>query len=379
MPMYFNQLAAKSVLLIGLTLGMVGCSRTPDPQDDIPLFKTFIAENIDKVSDDPYISSTVKPGDKMYEFLVGLQHGMVHKETYEPLIQNGDSESKLWYARLSMYDTPIVGQVYKWISEAMLEGNPYAALELSEQGEFCNVYGKDSASNSLLNMMGADTSYTSDVCSEKYFTKAVKGFEKLAAEGDLRAQYFLLKQKHWDKSKETRADYIHEIIRFAEAHYYQPLMDYVDTILYYSKETKRKMSNSKEQYDLAIQLLTIASNNNYIPAIESLINIAPKLEKDATLYLNLLRLGSPEYYASRFYKFEDEYSEKDKVCFAFAYEKITGSDTKFFIWLNNESQKFRRQGILEERTDCSLKKATDAMVYIDGFTSRDDWRDRGGS
>ncbi|EIA1590808.1 sel1 repeat family protein, partial [Vibrio parahaemolyticus] len=104
--MYFNQLAAKSLLLIGLTLGMVGCSRAPDPQDDIPLFKTFIVENIDKVSDDPYISSTVKPGDKMYELLVELQHGMVHKETYEPLIQNGDSESKLWYARLSMYDTP---------------------------------------------------------------------------------------------------------------------------------------------------------------------------------------------------------------------------------------------------------------------------------
>lgn len=364
--MYFNQLAAKSLLLIGLTLGMVGCSRAPDPQDDIPLFKTFIVENIDKVSDDPYISSTVKPGDKMYELLVELQHGMVHKETYEPLIQNGDSESKLWYARLSMYDTPIVGQVYKWIREAMLEGNPYAALELSEQGEFCHVYGKDSASNSLLNMMGADTSYTSDVCSEKYFTKAVKGFEKLAAEGDLRAQYFLLRQKHWDKSKETRADYIHEIIRFAEAHYYQPLMDYVGTILYRPDEDY--ISKTPELYSLATKLLTIASNNNYIPAIERLVHLNENINKDDPLYLKLLNLDSPYYYASRILYFEAEYNKKELYCFVFAHEQLTG-DSGYWIAVDDN--------IRNNPPVCAPKQPS-TMVYIDGFTSRDDWRDRGG-
>ncbi|EJG1086794.1 sel1 repeat family protein [Vibrio parahaemolyticus] len=362
--MYFNQLAAKSVLLIGLTLGMVGCSRTPDPQDDIPLFKTFIAENIDKVSDDPYISSTVKPGDKMYEFLVELQHGMVHKETYEPLIQNGDSESKLWYARLSMYDTPIVGQVYKWIREAMLEGNPYAALELSEQGEFCHVYGKDSASNSLLNMMGADTSYTSDVCSEKYFTKAVKGFEKLAAEGDLRAQYFLLKQKHWDKSKETRADYIHEIIRFAEAHYYQPLMDYVGTILYYSEETQKDVSNSQKQHELAIQLLTIASNNNYIPAINKLFQSTNDAKEKSKLVSRSILLGDVQMITYQFY--EAERHSTERYYYNLLIKELTGDYQTMNIDTPNESKllKERVKGFVED---------IHSSVYIDGFTDSSDW------
>ncbi|HFI9399411.1 TPA: sel1 repeat family protein [Vibrio parahaemolyticus] len=223
-------------------------------------------------------------------------------------------------------------------------------------------------------MMGSDTSYESKICSTENFAKAVEGFEKLAKQGDLLAQYFLLKQKEWDKSEETRADYIQEIIRFSEAHYYQPLMDYVETILYYSKEAQKDVSNTQEQYDLAVQLLTIASNNSYIPAIESLINVNSKLVKDAPLYMSLLKLGSPEYYASRFYTFENEYSEREKICFAFAYEKVTG-DSKFFIWLNDESQKLRQQGVLEEESECSFKK-TAAMVYIDGFTQREHWRDR---
>ncbi|EIA1590779.1 sel1 repeat family protein [Vibrio parahaemolyticus] len=248
----------------------------------------------------------------------------------------------------------------------MLEGNPYAALELSEQGEFCHVYGKDSASNSLLNMMGADTSYTSDVCSEKYFTKAVKGFEKLAAEGDLRAQYFLLRQKHWDKSKETRADYIHEIIRFAEAHYYQPLMDYVGTILYRPDEDY--ISKTPELYSLATKLLTIASNNNYIPAIERLVHLNENINKDDPLYLKLLNLDSPYYYASRILYFEAEYNKKELYCFVFAHEQLTG-DSGYWIAVDDN--------IRNNPPVCAPKQPS-TMVYIDGFTSRDDWRDRGG-
>ncbi|NMU70334.1 hypothetical protein HKA89_16370, partial [Vibrio parahaemolyticus] len=92
--MYFNQAIRKLAMLASLVLSVSGCA--PNPQDDIPLFKTFIAENIDKVSEDPYISSTVRPGDALYRFFVQLQHGRVKEEVYEPL-KSGDSESKLWY------------------------------------------------------------------------------------------------------------------------------------------------------------------------------------------------------------------------------------------------------------------------------------------
>ncbi|EGQ7809657.1 sel1 repeat family protein [Vibrio parahaemolyticus] len=372
--MFFNRIK-QSVVCVVLTLSVVGCSKAPDPQNDIPLFKAFIAENIDKMSDDPYISSTVKPGDKMYEFLVSLQHGSGGGTFLEPLLANNDPEAMLWEGRLSLPVMRLRGEAYRLIHEAMIAGNPYAALELSEGSESCTYYfGKNSTGNQLAEMAGLSTSSDSDICAKENFAKAVEGFEKLAKQGDLRAQYFLLKQKEWDKSEETRADYIREIIRFSEAHYYQPLMDYVETILYYSKEAQKDVSNTQEQYDLAVQLLTIASNNSYIPAIESLINVDSKLVKDAPLYMSLLKLGSPEYYASRFYTFENEYSEGEKICFAFAYEKVTG-DSKFFIWLNDESQKLRHQGVLEEGSECSFKK-TAAMVYIDEFTAREHWRDR---
>lgn len=48
--MFFNRIKSTLVCVV-LTLGVVACSKAPDPQNDIPLFKAFIAENIDKVSD----------------------------------------------------------------------------------------------------------------------------------------------------------------------------------------------------------------------------------------------------------------------------------------------------------------------------------------
>ncbi|MDG2640679.1 sel1 repeat family protein [Vibrio parahaemolyticus] len=361
--MFFNRVKRTLVCMV-LALGVVGCSKAPDPQNDIPLFKAFIAENIDKVSDDPYISSTVKPGDKMYEFLVELQHGMVRKETYEPMIEQGDSESKLWYARLSMYETPIVGQVYQWIKEAMLEGNPYAALELSEQGEFCETYGKGSASSKLLEMMGSDTSYESKICSTENFAKAVEGFEKLAKQGDLRAQYFLLKQKEWDKSEETRADYIQEIIRFSEAHYYQPLMDYVETILYYSKEAQKDVSNTQEQYDLAIQLLTVASNNNYIPAINQLFLSISDEEYKKELANKSITLGDTQMLVFQFYSVER--NSKEQYYYNLLFKELTGQYKSTRVETPNESSKVEAQAK-------AFAKTIHSSVYIDGFTDSGDW------
>ncbi|MDE1266213.1 sel1 repeat family protein, partial [Vibrio aestuarianus] len=72
MTLYLNRLV-RLVLLLSVMVGLVACK--PNPQDDIALFQSFITENVNKKSDDPYISSTVKPGDKMYEILVNIQHG----------------------------------------------------------------------------------------------------------------------------------------------------------------------------------------------------------------------------------------------------------------------------------------------------------------
>ncbi|HHC7366015.1 TPA: hypothetical protein ACN30O_004618 [Vibrio parahaemolyticus] len=89
---FFNRIKSTLVCVV-LTLGVVACSKAPDPQNDIPLFKAFIAENIDKVSDDLYISSAVKPGDKMYEFLKYVQPGSGRNLLIQSLVDDGDPEA----------------------------------------------------------------------------------------------------------------------------------------------------------------------------------------------------------------------------------------------------------------------------------------------
>ncbi|MCD1417034.1 hypothetical protein IOC51_23720 [Vibrio parahaemolyticus] len=94
--MFFNRVKQSVVL----TLILVGGSKAPDPQNDIPLFKAFIAENIDKVSDDPYTSSTVKPGDKLYDLILHVQHGRWDEdERWLDLIKQGNTQAMIWYGR----------------------------------------------------------------------------------------------------------------------------------------------------------------------------------------------------------------------------------------------------------------------------------------
>lgn len=66
------------VILLSLSINILtSCKeKAINPEDDIPLFKDFIEENIDKVADDPYISSTVRPENEMYEVLLKLQRGI---------------------------------------------------------------------------------------------------------------------------------------------------------------------------------------------------------------------------------------------------------------------------------------------------------------
>ncbi|HBN6296289.1 TPA: sel1 repeat family protein [Vibrio parahaemolyticus] len=362
--MCFSRLFVKSILLFGLALSMVGCSKAPDPQDDIPLFDSFITENIDKVSDDPYISSTVRPGDKMYEFLVSLQHGSGGNNFLAPLLDDGDPEAMLWEGRLILPVMRLRGKAYRLIHGAMQAGNPYAALELSEGSESCRYYfGKNSAGNKLAEMVGMGTPNEPGVCSEENFALALKGFEELAKKGDLRAQYFLLKQKNWDQSTETRAEYIQEIIRFAEAHYYQPLMDYVGTILFYSKEENKDISNTQEQHELAIKLLTIASNNNYIPAIYKLYFATKNKDEKNKLINKSFVLGDIRMIKYQLFKEQDGSPEQ------YYYNAIIKELSGRYLFSPEESEKEPDVQLQAEK----FAESIHSSVYIDGFTDSGDW------
>ncbi|EOX1766376.1 sel1 repeat family protein [Vibrio cholerae] len=345
--------SARLVLLLSIMIGLMACK--PNPQDDIALFQPFITENINKKSADPYISSTVKPGDKMYDILVNIQHGKhdIASNKLQSLIEGNDSDAMVWYTKLiyraSVNNRPKALSLYQ---KAMDDGNPYAYIMLSPG----------------LISSGCVSYFGEKNCTLEHFNKAIELFKPLAAQGDLRAQYFLLQQQELDKSKETRAQYIQEVIRFSQAHYYQPLMDYVNTILTRPQGTFKYEAKTPELYQLAIQLLTVAANNNYIPAIEFLVRQDSDLKSNDDLYLKLKTLGGTHFYKTRFFEFKNEFNNRQLYCYATLYEAITGSD-KFFIGIENEENIASNCNIEE-----SMKEMT-PMVYIDGFTSRDNWVD----
>lgn len=365
MTLYLNRLV-RLVLLLSVMVGLVACK--PNPQDDIALFQSFITENINKKSADPYISSTVKPGDKMYDYLIRLQHGSVNPEILRPLIVQGDTDAMVWYARIKLTSIQKRGEVISLLQKSLLEGNPYAALELSDKGESCAYLGNIKLDQQVAESLGHTSSSEANVCNKNNINLAIEGFQKLAAQGDLRAQYFLLKQQQLDQSKETRAQYIQEVIRFSQAHYYQPLMDYVNTILVRPEGKVKYEAKTPEQYQLVIQLLTIAANNNYIPAIEFIVRQDVDIKSNDDLYLKLKFLGGTHFYKTRFFEFKDEFNNEQLYCYATLYEAITGSD-KLFLGVENKKNVSK---------DCNIEQEINKMapmVYIDGFTSRDDWVD----
>ncbi|ENM3926912.1 sel1 repeat family protein [Vibrio cholerae] len=353
MKSYPNRLT-RFVLLLSIMIGLVACK--PNPQDDIALFQPFITENINKKSADPYISSTVKPGDKMYDILVNIQHGKhdIASNKLQSLIEGNDSDAMVWYAKLiyraSVNNRPKALSLYQ---KAMDDGNPYAYIMLSPG----------------LISSGCVSYFGEKNCTLEHFNKAIELFKPLAAQGDLRAQYFLLQQQELDKSEETRAQYIQEVIRFSQAHYYQPLMDYVNTILIYSPSKIKYESKTAGQYQLAIDLLTIAANNNYIPAINKLSFLLKDTAQEESERLRniALKLGSTSAVKYKYHR-SNEGSE-DEYFYNALYKGLTG-EYMFSSRNFNEEEKAK----INEKVKLFMKDIT-PMVYIDGFTSRDDWVD----
>ncbi|WP_441257910.1 sel1 repeat family protein [Vibrio sp. Vf1514] len=353
MKPYPNRIA-RFVLLLSIMIGLVACK--PNPQDDIALFQPFITENINIKSDDPYISSTVKPGDKLYEILVNIQHGRhdIAANQLQDMIEENDIDAMVWYAKLiyrsSVNNIPKALSLYQ---KAMDDGNPYAYIMLSPG----------------LISSGCVRYFGEKNCTLEHFNKAIELFKPLAAQGDLRAQYFLLKQQELDQSKETRAQYIQEVIRFSQNHYYQPLMDYVNTILIYSPSKGKSESKTVEQYQLAIDLLTIAANNNYIPAVNDLAYYLKETSKEESERLrNLaLKLGSTSAVEYKYHRSHE--GSENKYFYNALYKGLSGKYA-FDVHTLNEEEKAK----VNEKVKLFMKDIT-PMVYIDGFTRRNDWVD----
>lgn len=132
--------------------------------------------------------------------------------------------------------------------------------------------------------------------------------------------------------------------------------------MYYSKESEKLISD----------LITIAANNNYIPAVKLKLWTLGKdsFQKNDPIYEKLYQLGSTYYYFSRRFTFENDYDTEQQWVFARAFEKISNSRAHF-IGLKSKLKNDIPNDV-ELKAD-ELINGMASMVYIDGFTSRDKW------
>ncbi|WP_225623986.1 hypothetical protein [Vibrio panuliri] len=378
--MYLNNLC-KSLVTFFAVFMLSACA--PDPQDDIPLFESYIKENINKNSNDPYISSSVRPEDELYEYLSKLQQGQGYRTILEPLIEKGNTEAMVWMARGGADFIEERVKAITLLGKAMQLGDPFAALALSSKGEECNYFHKDSINSQLISDLGGDISDDIETCSDENWNKALQGINDLAVNGDLSAQYYLLERQRIDNPEETRESrdfYIKEIIRLAEGHYYKPMMDYVESIFHRDRRHDRLIGNTPELEKLGVELMTIAANHNYIPAINFLIEYQwETIDANDPLFNRGIMLGSQNtvtWLLNIFAKqFEKEFSEEEIYFYSSIFEFITGSDDMF-------SRKYEEGSLSEkerQKIDAEVVKVTEQitpMVYIDRFTDRTNWVDR---
>ncbi|OOF23014.1 hypothetical protein BZJ19_13970 [Salinivibrio proteolyticus] len=360
------------VILLSISMSfLTGCKeKAINPEDDIPLFKEFIEENIGKVADDPYISSTLRPDDEMYEVLLDLQRGIPWddkiQQRFSKLMSEGNEHAMIIKARSGLLNIEKRSYWASVLTELMEKGNPYAAYWLSSKSNICHMYlGSRNLGSKVAKDLGLDTSYENKYCTEEIYQKAVEGFKKLAAEGDLRAQYFLLKDKGLDKSVEKREKYIKEVIRFAEAHYYKPMMDYTSSL---RKQTRKgRVFSTEKLKSLSLELFRIASNNYYIPAMSKLVYY----ERDNTaLFDRLKKSGGRNYFWAMAFDRSNELTTRDKYCHAVLFEKMY-TDTDFYGFDSD----WPKKGDYDEsicETDKEISKMK-PMIYIDYFTKSDDW------
>ncbi|HCH01002.1 MAG TPA: hypothetical protein DEV85_03800 [Vibrio sp.] len=173
-------------------------------------------------------------------------------------------------------------------------------------------------------------------------------------------------------SAESRQHYLKEVIRFAENHYYQPLMDYVDTILTFDRNKNEYVFSSKKLENLVVQLLTIGVNNNYLPATEQLIRLTKAdIKPDSDLLKVNLSLGGKEAIVSQYALFNEQLSSSDRYYLGELYKKLSGS---YFLSKVEPPTDLNEKAVLDNKVDQIIKNMT-PMVYIDGFTSRDKWVD----
>ncbi|MDW6002365.1 SEL1-like repeat protein [Vibrio mangrovi] len=166
-----------------------------------------MAEESQPFNPDPYISSTYRPGDPLYEPLLYIQRHRqgLAEELLKPLVEQGNADAMYWLAQITYRDNYYSGGPAAELFQKSAElGNPYAALRLDSDNYECRRR-------------------MSSYCDQKWGELGRKLLQERADKGDKKAEYYLL-QYDENSSEEVHKKLEKLVTENAKNHYYQPLM-----------------------------------------------------------------------------------------------------------------------------------------------------------
>ncbi|WNJ96838.1 hypothetical protein RND59_07120 [Vibrio ruber] len=229
-----------------------------------------MAQESQPFNSDPYISSTYRPGDPLYEPLLYIQRHRQGKaeELLHPLVEQGNADAMYWLAQITYRDNYYSGgPAAKLFQKSAELGNPYAALRLDINNYECRRR-------------------MSSYCDPKWGELGRKLLQERAEKGDKKAEYYLL-QYDENSSEEVHKKLEQLVTENAKNHYYQPLMrmiiDYEKRWYYPYFDRKSKLSE-KEKLILS-KLTRLMINNNYPPAFERILGYMSIYSREYTDYI----------------------------------------------------------------------------------------------
>ncbi|WP_299494812.1 hypothetical protein [uncultured Shewanella sp.] len=217
-----------------------------------------------------YASSQITPDNPLFEGVLALQRGRygLAEQKLKLLMEAGNLDAMFWYAETilgsSVYATQEAGDLFLKAANA---GHAYSALKLDPTTRDCELY----------------LGYR---CSEDWIEKGEVLLKARAEQGDVKAQYYANVIKK-PRSEEDYQRNIDLVTQAANNGYYMPLIETIKRL-----ERYNSLDNKKKQ--AIVKLVTLAANNNFVPAIAA----SYKYTKDKNpqqaeeLLLKLARLGN---------------------------------------------------------------------------------------
>ncbi|WP_143169276.1 hypothetical protein [Vibrio quintilis] len=219
-----------------------------------------MAEQSKPFNPDPYIASTYRPDNPLYQPVLEIQRHRwdIAEKLLKPLVEKGNADAMFWLGDIT-YGSGLysAGPAAKLFQQSAESGNPYAALRLDIDNSDCQRF-------------------MSGYCNEKWGRLGRKILKQRAENGDVKAAYYLLKLDIdvYSDSAEVHQKLEQLVTENAKQHYYQPLMNLIGYYVrhgYYGPFLDKGSLVDEKDIKITNKILTLLVNNNYPLALSTVV------------------------------------------------------------------------------------------------------------